>query len=148
MIWRGLLVEKPVRDTEIVGALASVFGTLVERVRVLDDVMVAATSETTGATILVERRPMRGGASLALDVYLLDDAIEQGVTVIGDIALVRGLAGHLNTPIFMDDDDLDPSSYRRVGPDGSVEPVRLDDERLEEGSVVVIQSNAARSGAA
>ncbi len=148
MIWRALLLEQARQDGALAVALAAVFDTSVDRVRIVDDAIDELDSASSGTAVIAERRPLRGGAHLAADVYLVDTSVERRAARSPDIEMVRQLAQHLDTAILTDDDGLDPSSFRRVAPDGSVEPVHLDDERLDEGVVAVTSPDASRSSVA
>ena len=144
---RGLLIAEPRQDNLIAEALASTFGAPVDRVRVVDDALAEPAQSLVGIGILVERRPMRSAARLALDVYLVDDRVEQRAGSVPDTERVQQLARYLSTSILTDDGDLDPSTYLRVAPDGEVGRVHLDDERLDDGMVAVLQPDTSRAGA-
>ena len=147
-MWRALLIEQTRHDGALGEALAAVFDTSVDRVRIENDVIGEQGSLSDDIAILVERRPLSGSASLAVDVYLADAILERRATSVQDVELVRELAQHLDTAILTDDDDLDPSGFQRVRPNGLVEPVHLDDERLDEGIVAVAGPGASRSNVA
>jgi hypothetical protein len=148
MIWRALLIEQARHDSAIAEALAATFGTLVDRVWIVDDAVGEQGPPCDRTDILAERRPMSGSAELVVDVYLVDTAVERRAATTDDVELVRMLARCLDTAILTDNDDLDPSGFLRVGPDGSVESVHLDDDQLDEGIVAVVRPGASRSNVA
>lgn len=148
MIWRALLIEQARHDGAIGKALAVTFGTSAERVRIVDDAIGEPGMPFEGLDIVAERRPLGGSAQLVVDVYLVNSSVEQCAAITPDIELIRKLAQDLQTAILTDDDRLDPSGYRRVTPDGSVESVHLDDERLDEGIVNIVRPGASRSNVA
>ena len=61
--------------------------------------------------------------------------------------LLRGLAAFLKSPILTDD-GVDPSRFLRILPSGDVQPVLIDDARLdEEGYVAVLGPASVESRA-
>ena len=145
MIWRDVLVEQRVDDVDVARSFAAIFGVAPSDV-VVSDLPVAPGTDTEGRRILVERRRLHGDAALHLCVFLIDRWDDPDLAA-REMELLRGLAAFLKSPI-LSDDGVDPSRFLRILPSSDVQPVLIDDARLdEEGYVAVLGPASVESRA-
>lgn len=136
-----VFLEAATPDAIIARRLGAVLGVSPGSIHVIDQIE-PTLDPPTGATALVERSVVRGDARRHLTVYLQDE----GLTVRArsrstTLRLLRDLARRLGTSIFVGDGELDPSGFLRIRPDGAVEAVAVDDERLDKAGFFSVLSS-------
>jgi hypothetical protein len=146
MIWRDILVERPVPDERLTCAFADAFGIASSAVVVIDDFLTTPTADTVGRNLVIERRRVRGDA--ALDLCVFDLGLDHESVVVREMDILTALAARLGSAVITDAADIDPSRFLRISESGEVQPVLIDDARLDaEGYVAVSTPEAIESGA-
>jgi hypothetical protein len=140
-----VFIEGAPADDLIEQALAAILGVSPDSVRLLEQIE-PSLEVPTGTVALVECSAVRGDAHRHLTVYLQDERlIARTATRLTTIRLLRDLARRLESPVFVGDGELDPSGFLRIRPDGSIETVTVDDERLDEAGIFTVLTDAPLS---
>ncbi len=147
MLWQDVLVQCPAPDSVLAGAVADVFAIDPGVVLVVDDVT-GLDRIDDGVLVLVERRLLEGVFRLYATLTLRDARLERDVqSREATFAALQRLAARLDCAVLTDDESLDPSAYLLIRGSGTIEPVTLDDDRLDnEGFVSVLTSGADEHG--
>jgi hypothetical protein len=136
-----LLVEHDPGDRELARVLAEVFAVAPDTVHIIDGIEHPLGPIRPDATLLVERRQVRGEAALHLQISLLHPDAERMVqTRSATLQMLKQLANRLGGTVITDDEGLDPSAFLAVRPEGEVEAVALDIDRLDEQRYVSVVS--------
>lgn len=139
MLWEDVLIKCRAADDAIAESVADVFAIDPASVLIVDAVEDALGLVHDSVLVLVERKPLAGASRLHLSLALRHADLECRVqSRTATLAALQRLAARLDCAVITGDESLDPSAWLLIRGSGSVTPVTLDVERLDDDGFVSV----------
>jgi hypothetical protein len=147
MFWQDVLIGCLASDSTLRRAIAGALGTPTRRVKIVDSISEQPDGAGDGYIVLVERAQLAGEFPLQLSVFVNEPSPVAELRQPGaSLSRVARLSEILQCSCLVSDDSLNPASWLRVLPSGTVERVMLDSELLDEDTYVVASVVPAGEG--